>query len=180
MNGTKQTNLHSLWDEGLFMRRLEQDFQNNASRYYEYIYQIMLNQSSSREINDDEDFNLEQLMQANVEIVCSQVYLDDNNVTMNASVPFNLGEIYYQRNIPIIEQRVAKGGRRLGVLLNQLARSRVQKPSNKKGKLSPSTIALTAILCTEAVLAIFVGIYIWMRSKKKSYSTSPSSIIAKN
>ena len=50
---------------------------------------------------------------------------------MNASVNFTLGEIYYERSIHIIEQRLAQAGRRLGMLLNQLAKTRVQKPYNK-------------------------------------------------
>ncbi|CAF4977649.1 unnamed protein product, partial [Rotaria socialis] len=67
-------------------------------------------------------------------------------------------EIYYQRNIPIVEQRLVDGGRRLGALLNRLAKTRSQQPSDKKPKLCSGTIALIVILCLEGVLAIIGGV----------------------
>ncbi|CAF4214624.1 unnamed protein product, partial [Rotaria sordida] len=57
MNETFQTNLHVLWDVDLMMVRLERDFQQDTFRYYDYIYQLMLNQSSC----NDDDNNIEQL-----------------------------------------------------------------------------------------------------------------------
>ncbi|CAF3665627.1 unnamed protein product [Rotaria sp. Silwood1] len=156
MNETSQTNLHTLWDSGLIMMRLQRDFQQNISHYYDHIYQLMLNQSS---LNDD-DNNIEQWIKQNINTLCTQLYFDEHNATMNSSVNFNLGEIYYQKSIPIMEQNLAYGGRRLAALLNRLAKNRTQKPSNNKEKFYPSTMALIIVLCVERVLAIAKSIII--------------------
>jgi hypothetical protein len=164
----KQTNLHSLWDTGLITHRLE-DFHSDVSLYYEHIAQVMHDQTLV-----DNDNNIEQWIKENIEFVCSQIYVDENNATMNASVDFTLGDLYYQRSIPVIEQRLAHGGRRLGALLNLLAKKR----PHKKEKLCSGTIALIAVLGAECILAIVAGIIIWHRCKNKSapavsYSFSP-------
>jgi hypothetical protein len=91
MNRTAQTNLHSLWDQGLITIRLQRDFQSNISLYYDYIYELMNNQS----LIDNKDDDIEQWIKENIHFVCSQIYLDEQNVTMNSSVNFTLGEIYY-------------------------------------------------------------------------------------
>ncbi|CAF3313316.1 unnamed protein product [Rotaria socialis] len=173
MNETSRTNLHFLWDVGLIEVRLEKDFQQNTSLYYDYIYQLMINQTS--QIDD----NLEPLNEQNINLICSQIYFDENNVTMNASTNFTLGEIYYQRNIPIVEQRLVDGGRRLGALLNRLAKTRSQQPSDKKPKLCSGTIALIVILCLEGVLAIIGGVLIWLRFKNKLSTTYSISEFSK-
>ncbi|CAF2631595.1 unnamed protein product [Rotaria sp. Silwood2] len=152
MNETSRTNLHTLWDVGLIMMRLRRDFQQNISHYYEHIYQLMLNQSSF----DDNDNNVEQWIKENINLVCGQIYFDEHNAIMNASANFTLGEIYYQKFIPIIEQRLAYGGRRLATLLNQLGKNRLQKPSNNKDKLCSNSVFLIIILCVESILAIAV------------------------
>jgi hypothetical protein len=109
----------------------------------------------------DNDDNIEQWIKEDIDIVCTQVYRDENNETMNASTSFTLAEAYYQRSISVIEQRLAQGGRRLGALLNQLAKKRPEKSSAKKEKLSTGTIVLIAVLAAESVLAIcgysFIG-----------------------
>jgi len=88
---------------------------------------------------------------------------------MNSSVNFTLGEIYYQRSIPIIEQRLVQGGRRLGALLNFISKNRSQKPSHNKEKLCSGTIALIVILSVECVLVLaIVGIILWVRFKNKT------------
>jgi hypothetical protein len=116
----------------------------------------------------DNDDNIEQWIKEDIDIVCTQVYRDENNGTMNASTNFNLGEAYYQRSISVIEQRLAQGGRRLGALLNRLAKKRPEKPSAKKEKLCTGTIVLIAVLAAEGVLAIIVGILLLVKSKNKS------------
>ncbi|CAF0886502.1 unnamed protein product [Adineta steineri] len=164
MNGTYLTNLHSLWDSGLLTTRLHRDFHSNASLYYDHIYKLMINLPS-----EDNDNNIEQWIDDNIKIVCEHIYFDENNITMNATANFTLGEVYYNRSISIIEQRLARGGRRLGVLLNQLAKTRPQKSSDQKNKLSSSTIALIVILVVEGILAIAVGIIFFIRYKKRSW-----------
>ena len=174
MNETHTTNLHSLWDSGLITLRLQQDFQRNVSLYYDYIYRLMQNLSSV-----DNDDNIEQWIKENMNLICSQIYVDDNNVTMNSSVEFHLGETYYQTNIVIVEQRLAYSGRRLGAILNRLATKRPRKPLDNKDRLCSGTIALIVVLCAEGVLAVVLGIILWFRHKKKSLSVSSPAILVK-
>ncbi len=160
---TYSTNLHSLWDQGLIATRVQQNFQSNNSLYYEYIHELMINQTVV-----DNDDNIEQWIKENIDIVCEQIYFDEQNETMNSSVQFSLGEIYYQRSIPVIEQRLAHGGRRLGALLNSISKNRLQKPSDETKKLCSGTIALIAVLATECLVGIIIGIILWIRFKNKS------------
>jgi hypothetical protein len=160
---TNSTNLHSLWDQGLIATRVRRNFQSNNSLYYEYIHELMINQTVV-----DNDDNIEQWIKENIDIVCKQIYFDEQNETMNSSVRFSLGETYYQRSIPVIEQRLAHGGRRLGALLNSIAKNRLQKPSDKTKKLCSGTIALIAVLAAECLVGIIIGIILWIRFKNKS------------
>ena len=162
MNGTSLTNLHSLWDSGMITVRLRRDFHSNTSLYYDHIYELMLNQTSV-----DNDDNMEQWINENINLVCSQIYVDEHNITMNATTNFILGEIYYQKNILVIEQRLAQGGRRLGALLNKLAKNRPHKSSDK---ICSGYTVLAAVLGAELIIAIVVGIIIWQRCKDKSSS----------
>jgi hypothetical protein len=94
----------------------------------------------------DDDNNIEQWIKENINYVCSEIYFDESNTTMNASRTFTLGNIYYQKSIPIIEQRLAQGGRRLGSLLNQIVKNR--SPSNGKDKLCSGTITLIFVFAS--------------------------------
>lgn len=118
MNNTLLTNLHSLWDSGLIHTRLTKSFESNVTAYYEYIYELMLNQTPVSNDNEFDQWIRESLMR-----VCKQIYLDENNMTINTLTNFTLGNIYYERNIKIIEQRLAQGGHRLATLLTRLATS---------------------------------------------------------
>jgi hypothetical protein len=97
-----------------------------------------------------------------IDYVCKQVYLDDNNIKLNISLNFTLGENYFNRNWPLIDQRLAQGGRRLASLLNRLVEHRSSM------KLSPHIIALIIVLCIEFVIGILVviGIYLFKRQNK--------------
>ena len=172
MNGTRDTNLHTMWDSGLIGVRIRRDFSSNNSLYYDYLRQLMIQQTAV--VNDDN--SLDQWIQENIKFVCEQIYLDEQNTTMTTTTNFTLGEIYYQRHISLIEQRLASGGRRLGALLNRLATNRPKPP---REKLSASTIALIAVLAAEFVLAVVIGFYLCYRykkssSRKASYSSRPT------
>jgi hypothetical protein len=126
---------------------------------------------NNQSLIDNDDDDIEQWIKENIHFVCSQIYLDEQNVTMNSSVNFTLGEIYYHRSIPVIEQRLAQGGHRLGVLLNFLAKNRPHKSSDKKEEFCLGTIALIVVLSVECLLAIIVGIILWIRFRNKSSAT---------
>ena len=156
MNVTTQTNLHSLWDSGLITVRVRRDFQSNNSLYYDYIHDLML----QRPLTDNDD-DILQWIEEDIDLVCSQVYLNEQNTTMNASVNFQLGESYYQRNIPAIEQRLALGGRRLGALLNRLKQpsSTIPSPTIATAtNLSLITYILIGIIVVEFIVVVILGI----------------------
>jgi hypothetical protein len=91
--------------------------------------------------------------------VCNQVYLDDNNIKLNVSLNFTLGENYFNRNWPLIDQRLAQAGHRLALLLNQLVEHR------SSTKLSPAIQALIIVLCIEFIIGVLVviGVYLYKR-----------------
>ncbi|CAF2657875.1 unnamed protein product [Rotaria sp. Silwood2] len=130
MNSTRETNLHSLWDSGLIHVRMSRNFNSNITMYYEYLYDLMRNQTPKI---DNGDFN--QWIAESVQLVCGQVYIDERNITMNASAVFHLGNVYYEKNIPVIEKRIIQGGQRLGALLNMLAANR-PKPSSASSSIT--------------------------------------------
>lgn len=147
MNGSTQTNLHAMWDEDMINTRLNRDFHGDSSLYYNHIHQLMRNQSIPS--NDDE---ISQWIKENFRYLCPEMYLDESNSTMNASTNFILGEIYYQRNLVIIEQRLAHAGRRLGRLLDTIKKTRLSSSSTTgKDQLYFGTIALIIILSIELI-----------------------------
>jgi hypothetical protein len=112
-------------------------------------------------LNNDND--IQQWIKESLNIVCQQIYFDDNNNKMNSSIRFNLKEIYYKRSFPIIEQRLAQAGRRLGILLNRLKQNHPIKLTIDK--LCPSTYILIVVLSFEFILGISLGIFFFIRYK---------------
>ncbi|CAF1060225.1 unnamed protein product [Adineta steineri] len=174
MNRTALTNLHSLWDSGMIDYRIQQDFNRNSSRYYEFIHGLMVRQFIPP--NDDD---IQQWISESLNFICQEAYFDDANRTMNASMTFNLTENYFRRVYPIFEQRLAAGGRRLGALLNRLALApgstqapasgSTQTPASGSSqaptpppsatdKLCLNIYILTAVFCFEFILSITLRI----------------------
>ncbi|CAF1272208.1 unnamed protein product [Rotaria magnacalcarata] len=116
MNETEQTDLHWLWDNDMLMYRLHHHFSSDVDKYFSYLYSLMMNLPPTNEINSDTDYKV--WIKEDTEIVCSQIYLDDNNQTFTTS--FNLGEPYFERNYAVVDKRIAQAGRRLGILLRSL------------------------------------------------------------
>ncbi|CAF2048585.1 unnamed protein product, partial [Rotaria magnacalcarata] len=141
-----------LWDSGLIDIRLSRDFNANIVKYYEYIHTIMLHQTHT-----DGNDNFNKWVNESLAAVCQHVYFDEGNAPMNASMNFTLGNIYYERNIGIVEQRLAQGGRRLGSLLNSLAANRSKMPSGCARLLS-NIITLIGLICITLKSFVF---YFW-------------------
>ena len=178
MNSSYITSLHSIWDSAMILTRIRRDFQGNNSLYYEHIFDLMLNQTSN-----ENDTKISQWVDENLSFVCSQIYLDEQNSTMNVSVNYTLGDIYYNRSIPIIEQRLALGGRRLRLLFQEIYQNRQTQPTphSQDDKLCSGTIALIVVLSIEFFIAIIIGIIVGLRFRKKrvqsrSFSYSPNQI----
>lgn len=160
MNKSSQTNLHSIWDSGIITYRIQRDFHSNASNYYEYIYQLMI-----RQLPTENDNDIQQWIKESLYFLCNQIYFDDNNNKMNASVKFNLGEKYYQRNFPIIDQRLAQGGRRLGALLNRLGQQ--QPTTSITHTLNSNIYILIAVISGVVILGAVVLIFLCVRYRNK-------------
>ena len=118
----------------------------------------MFNQSL---LINETDNDFKKWIEESVNYVCKQVYFDENNRKMNVSFNFTLGEEYFNRNWPLIDQRLAQAGRRLGSLLNQLTNHR------SSTKLSPGIQALIITLCIESVIVILavIAVYFYKRQK---------------
>jgi hypothetical protein len=155
LNGTNLTNLHTIWDVEIINARIDRHFQSNVNLYYNYLKSLMIINGTS---NDYKSW-----INESINYVCGQVYLDDNNIKLNVSLNFTLGENYFNRNWPIIDQRLAQGGHRLAVLLNRLVEHRSSM------KLSPQIQAFIIVFCIEFVIGILAGIsFILFRKKYKT------------
>jgi hypothetical protein len=154
------TNLHSLWDYVMMDHRIETDFNSSLSLYYDHIYKIMIDQTSTNNDND-----IQQWIKENIDFVCQQIYFDEQNNKMNSSMRFNLNHVYYNRSYSIIDQRLAHGGRRLGALLNRLGENRPRKST--KDQLCVTTYVLIAVLSAEFIIVVTLGIFFFIRYKTK-------------
>lgn len=156
MNSNRSTNLHSLWDTGLIAHRLSEDFAANVTLYYDYLHQLMLRDYLNRNDTDD----IEQWINENLQVVCAQIYLDENNEIMNRTRPFRLGREYYQRHISIVEERLVLAGVRLARLLNRLA----ARPSKTIFSTRMLIIVLIFVLILLLLLFLFIGLALKYRA----------------
>lgn len=122
MNSQYTTNLHSLWDTGMITSRLSRDFKSDVNLYYAHLHALMMRQPR---VSNDNDFK--QWINESLTYVCGRLYFDETDNKMDSSTNFKLSNIYLNRNIVIVEQRLAQAGHRLAVLLNQLAINRQQE-----------------------------------------------------
>jgi|688.fasta_scaffold159542_3 hypothetical protein len=105
------TNLHSLWDSGLIMKRIKDDFENDTNMWIKYL----INNSIS-----DNCIGCSELWgNSSARLACNYSYVRDDGLTRIMSGD-SLGDEYYKRNIVLIEQLIVYAGYRLGELLNYL------------------------------------------------------------
>ncbi|CAF5107311.1 unnamed protein product [Rotaria sp. Silwood1] len=105
-----------------------------------------------------------------IDYVCKQVYFDDNNDKLDVSRNFILGEKYFNRNWPLIDQRLTQAGRRLASLLNQLDKNQSSK------KLPSNILTHIIVLCIVLSLGIIVSlsVYLYRRHRKGQYDAMTS------
>ncbi|CAF3298306.1 unnamed protein product [Rotaria sp. Silwood2] len=129
----------------------------NVNLYYEYLKSLIFNQS----LLINETYNDYKIwIDESVDYVCKQVYFDDNNIKLNVSRNFTLGDEYFNRNWPLIDQRLTQAGRRLASLLNQLAKNRSSR------KFPPDTQALIIVLCIALAIGIFAVLSVCLYKRK--------------
>ncbi|CAF0918597.1 unnamed protein product [Rotaria sordida] len=147
MGATQQTDFHWLWDDDILMYRLHKHFSSNVEHYFNYLYSLMINQSSTIDMNSDKDYKT--WIREDIDIVCAQIYTDDNN--QNISGSFNLNQPYFERHYPLIDKRIVQAGRRLGILLRSL---KPEQPNSSCITLCSSTIAIIIILSIQFIFGI--------------------------
>jgi len=157
LNGTNQTNLHSIWDEQIINYRLQRYFQSDVQLYFNYLSTLMLSQSI---LINETATDYQRWINESIFYVCNEVYFDDNHEKMNVSKNFTLGEEYFSRTWPIVDQRLARAGLRLSILLNQLSTHR------SKRKLSPDMEALIIALCTGITIGLVLGILLYFLGRR--------------
>jgi len=124
----KKTNLHEVWDTKIIERwqkdvgqavtQLEDIISDNPNMVNQYL-------SVMNPINwANESFQF---------VLTTCYNFSDNEIITSASQKFSsvphLGDAYYNRNLPIIQNRLIAAGVRLGALLDQLLSMIVNKPS---------------------------------------------------
>ncbi|CAG8477623.1 4242_t:CDS:2 [Ambispora gerdemannii] len=135
----KQSNLHSIWDTGMVVKRLK-DFGNDENKYAEFLTNEIQKGSYAKNVSDwiacesskrRRDFFDNAFFQKRAEaesLRCPFVWATDTN-SVNCEVVWqyvddnpdvDLSEEYYSAVQPIIDIQIAKGGYRLGVFLNNL------------------------------------------------------------
>ena len=160
LNEQNLTNLHTIWDVEIINSHLHLHFQSDLNLYYEHLLSLMLNQTS---ISNESYNDYKKWIDESIDYVCQQICLDDSNIKLNISVNFTLGEHYFTRSWPVIDQRLAQGGRRLASLLNRLAENR---SLNKFPSDMQVFIIVLSIDVGVGVLVAFV-IYLFKRRNNK-------------
>lgn len=171
LNGTNQTNLHSIWDEQIINYRLQRYFQSDVNLYFDYLSKLMFNQSVS---NNETGTNFQQWIAESIFYVCNVAYFDDNQQRMNASKNFTLGQEYFYRTWPIVDQRLVQGGLRLSILLNQLSTHRTKR------KLSPAMQSLLITLATGFVICLVFGILLYFLHRRHPRTGETAPLISED
>jgi hypothetical protein len=157
MNGSNLTNLHAIWDEEIIDHRVRRYFQSDIDRYYNYLQSLMLNQSVlvNGTVTDFQLWADESIM-----YVCTQVYFDDNNIKINTLNNFTLGEPYFERNWPLVDQRLTQAAHRLSLLINSLSMYRSAR------KLTPDMQTFIISVCVVLMISLVLGLVLHCLGKR--------------
>lgn len=99
-----------------------------------------------------------------VALNCESVYLDQDGKPMNKSQPFYLGQIYYNKQIDIVEQRLIQGGLRLGTVINKIAELQQHNHHRRNDdQLFTGTTLLILFIFLEVLLIMFSFLYCFVR-----------------
>jgi hypothetical protein len=101
--GGGDTNLHAIWDINLIEKSLRDNFRCNITDYVNYLY----------EKYDVDTFDPYDVIDENIKIL-PKVYVGNNSV---------INEVYYDKNIDIVNARLAYAGKRMGIWFDKYFRS---------------------------------------------------------
>jgi hypothetical protein len=123
-NGASK-NLHVVWDSGVLDQRLKTDFQGSGAAYGRWIVQQLNGPWSSkatqwRQCSSSGPACSQDWAVESAAIACSNSYVDVDGKTALKN-GFKLATPYYTRNMPVVEQQLAKAGIRLANVLNSAA-----------------------------------------------------------
>lgn len=112
-------NLHSLWDSGLINKRVADDFNNDYSKYINYL----INSSSppSGELTNPRVY-----AQETAALACEEAYVDEDGNEIKAGD--TISTAYYSAAIQIVEQRLVHAGEELAAILNHNLRLDGEEP----------------------------------------------------
>lgn len=128
-----QVNLHAMWDSLMIERRLEKRFNFSHPRMLENLLAMQKTMPSVYKMSDPNN-NMGRAKEwghLGARLVCDQVLMVADGHRMVSEAPavgkrdapwtdFDLGEMYYLRAMPIVEQQLIFGGMRLAGLLNHM------------------------------------------------------------
>lgn len=120
-------NLHAVWDEGIILKRMSDDFGGSQTAYMQYLStqinttwagdQAKWVSCQSGELACSDEWAVQTL-----DFACSNAYVEADGKTHITS-GFNLGDPYYDRNYPVVDLQLAKAGVRMAHVLNKLFES---------------------------------------------------------
>lgn len=150
-------------------------FSNNTDEYYNYLlktlhttYATNISQWLKCPSGDEAKYLACSTTWINesVELDCTNVYRDENNQPMNSSEEFHLGEIYFNKNIVFLEQRLLQSGVRLGMIINKIVElQKTHHHEDDDNQICSGTSFLLAIIFFEILLLFFCITYCLIRRR---------------
>lgn len=136
--------LHDVWDTAMIERRLR-DFDNEPARFYDYLrFQIERGEYRDRVLQWRYCFPASNQteygacsydwIQESLQIDCLTAYWSEQNTVLSVQSGFDLGRIYYERHIEIVEMRLAQAGVRLAHVINNAIAARRRNGGATEGK----------------------------------------------
>jgi len=120
------TNLHSVWDTAIIVKRMTDDFGGSQTAFMDYIYSQITGPWSGQaeqwvKCADSNPIGAcsDEWAVESIEDACAYSYVEADGKTHIES-GFDLEDPYYARNMPIIEMQLAKAGVRMAHVVNSL------------------------------------------------------------
>jgi len=122
----ESVNLHEIWDVNIIVKRMDDDFGSNQTAYTEYLWQQIQGpwQNQAAQWADCQTpipsnaCSIE-WAEESIGAACDYAYVEADGKT-HIATGFNLGDDYYNRNLPVVEVQLAKAGVRMAHVLNTL------------------------------------------------------------
>jgi len=121
----KSTNLHSLWDTGMLVQHITDQFHTQANYTSWLVAQcqgpwsnLVSSWMSCRVPGQYSACSSEWAVES-IKLACTNAYVDVDGKT-HLKTPFSLGIPYLNRQYPVFEQQIAKAGIRMANVINHI------------------------------------------------------------